>query len=88
MRSGVPALSGAAHARVSPSAAAGMARSVVTVTEADRSVLTWLSRTCAPLPALSMTLTNDSFLACRTMITSSRPSLTSASGAAFFPAAR
>jgi hypothetical protein len=41
-RSGWPALSGAAKASVSPSAATGMARSVVTVT-----VTAWYAVTCA-----------------------------------------
>jgi hypothetical protein len=88
MRSGEPARSGQAEASVSPSAAAGTARSAVTVTQAARCVVTSSISTCVPRPARSIASTNDSFVPWRTMITSSSPSLTSASGATCLPAAR
>jgi len=86
--SGEPAPSGQAQASVSPSAAAGMARSAVTVTRAARCVVTSSIRTCLPRPARSIASANDSFVPWRTMITSSSPSPMSASGATCLPAAR
>jgi len=84
----MPALSGQAEASVSPSAAAGMARSAVTVTQAARCVATSSISTCVPRSARSIALTNDNFVPWRTMITSSSPSPMSAWGATCLPAAR
>jgi hypothetical protein len=65
-----------------------MARSALTVTLAARVTPTCASLVCLPRLASSITRTKESFEPSLTVITSSRPSLTSASGAAGVPPAK
>jgi len=80
--------SGDAPGSGSPSAPASIARSARTVTLAARATPTCARRTCFPRRASSITRAKDSFEQSPTVITSSRPSVTAASGAAGVPPAK
>ena len=88
MLNGTPVASGDAQDSGSPSAPANSARSALTVTVAARVMPTWAKRVCLPRLAISITRTKENFGPPLTVTTSSRPSVTSASGAAGMPPAK